>query len=65
VKKRQISYAIVYIPHENVYGEVVKYGSYASLIYYMKDGFAFESFLLNEDFEIIEEINIEEIEEYE
>jgi hypothetical protein len=64
VKKQNFNYIIVYIPDEKVYGEIVSFGSYASKVRYTKDGFEYNLVLLNEDFEIIEQVNIEEIEEY-
>lgn len=63
VKKQNSNYIIVYLPDEKVYGEVISLGTYASKIHYVKDGFEYESIILNEDFEILEQINIEEVEE--
>jgi hypothetical protein len=51
------------LPDEKVYGEVISLGTYASKVHYIKDGFEYESIILNEDFEILEQVNIEEIEE--
>lgn len=61
--KQNYNYTIVYIPDERVYGEALSIGAYASKIKYTKDGFEYNLVLLNEDFEIIEQVNIEEIEE--
>lgn len=63
VKRQNFNYIIVYLPDEKVYGEVISLGTYASKVHYIKDGFEYESIILNEDFEILEQINIEEIEE--
>jgi len=63
VKKQNYNYTIVYIPDEKVYGEVLSLGTYASKVHFNKDGFEYVVVLLNEDFEIVEQINIEEIEE--
>jgi len=63
VKRQNFNYTIVYLPDEKVYGEVISLGTYASKVHYIKDGFEYESIILNEDFEILEQINIEEIEE--
>ena len=63
VKKQNFNYTIVYIPDEKVYGEVLFFGTYASKVHFVKEGFEYETILLNEDFEILEQINIEEIEE--
>jgi len=53
----------VYLADEEVYGEVLSFGTYASTVHYVKDGHEYELLMLNEDFEIVEQINIEEIEE--
>lgn len=63
VKKQNFNYTIIYLPDEKVYGEVLSLGTYASKVHYTKDGFEYELVMLNEDFEILEQINIEEIEE--
>lgn len=63
MKRRNFNYTIVYLPDEKVYGEVVSFGTYASKVHYVKNGFEYELVMLNEDFDIIEQINIEEIEE--
>lgn len=61
--EKNYSYTIVYIPDEKVYGEAVSFGTYASKVHFIKDGFEYSVVLLNEDFEVIEQVNIEEIEE--
>jgi hypothetical protein len=58
-----LNYAIVFIPDEGVYGEMVSYGLYASRVRYEIGGVQYDIIMLNEDFEIIEEANVEEIEE--
>jgi len=63
-KRRNLNYTIVFIEDEEVYGEVISFGTYASRVHFTKNGFDYEVHMLNEDFEIIEQINIEEIEEY-
>jgi hypothetical protein len=62
-KRRNLNYTIVYIQDEEVYGEVLSFGTYASTVHYLKDGFEYKLLMLNEDFEVVEQINIEEIEE--
>jgi hypothetical protein len=57
------NYAIVYLIDEKTYGERIMTGAYASLIRYRVGGFEYTSYLANEDFEVVEEVNIEEIEE--
>ena len=56
-------YTIVYLPDEKVYGEVVSYGTYASKIRYSKMGIEYQVVVLNEDFDLVYEVNIPEIEE--
>jgi len=63
VKRQNFNYTIVYLLDEKVYGEVVSLGTYASMVHYVKDGFEYKVTMLNEDFEIVEQVNIEEIEE--
>jgi len=64
VKRRSfINYTIVYVLDEKVYGEVLSLGTYASRVHFIKDGFEHDVYLLNEDFVIVEQVNIEEIEE--
>lgn len=63
MQRRNLNYTIVYLPEEEVYGEVLSFGSYASTVHYISEGFEYEVVLLNEDFDIVEQINIEEIEE--
>lgn len=57
-------YSVVYIYDEKTYGELVSFGGYVSKIHYSKNGIDYEVMLLNEDFEIVEEANIELEEEY-
>lgn len=60
----RLKYAIAYLHDEKVYAEVIAYGSFASKVRYLKNGIECEIVMLNEDFEIIEEANIEIEEEY-
>lgn len=64
VPNQHINYGIVFIHDEKVYGEILSFGSYASKVRYSKNGIQYEVTMLNEDFEIIEEVNIEIEEEY-
>jgi hypothetical protein len=64
VKRRSfINYTIVYLVDEKVYGEVLSLGAYASRVHFIKDGFEHDVYVMNEDFIIVEQVNIEEIEE--
>lgn len=59
----EYKYALVYLTEERVYGELLSYGVYASKIKYKKGAFLYELYILNDEFEILEEVNIQEIEE--
>lgn len=63
VSEETFNYSIIYIPDERVYGEIISYGTYASKIRYSRDGIEYQILMLNEDFEIIEEVHIGEVEE--
>ena len=58
-----LKYTIVYLFDERVYGELVVWGAYTSRVRYKLGGFLYESIVFNEDYEIVEEIVIPEIEE--
>ena len=52
-------HVIVYIQDENIYGYLLSEGVYASTIKYNKLGVEYEVMILNDEFEIIEDIRIE------
>ena len=52
-------HVIVYIQDENIYGYLLSEGVYASRIKYNKLGVEYEVMILNDEFEIIEDIRIE------
>lgn len=51
---------IAYFPEEQVYVDVISYGSYASKIVYSKDGLSYETVVLNEELDFIFSIEEEE-----
>lgn len=53
--------AVVFIPDEEVYGNVVRYSAYFSIVKYKKDGMEYEISLPNEDLVFI--VTYEEEEE--
>ena len=55
--------AIVYIPDEEIHGTVEKFGAFASLVKYQKDGIEYEELLENEYFITVDEIVFHHIEE--
>lgn len=44
---------VVYLPDEEVYAEVISYGTYASTVVYSKGGVRYEVMVLNEEIEFI------------
>jgi hypothetical protein len=57
-------HSIIYIPDEQEYGELVTRGAYASLVRYSSGGVMYEVMMLNEDFDIVQDIVLEIEEEY-
>ena len=55
----------VYIPDEEVYGVIKKHGAWSSLIEYHEAGVGFMIEIPNDEFIIVEEINIAYIDETE
>lgn len=47
---------IVWIHSEGVYGEIIVYGAFMSKVKYLKDKTLFETYIENEDFDIVEEV---------
>lgn len=41
--------SIVFIPEENVYGNIIKHSAYFSIVKYTRDGMEYEISLPNED----------------
>lgn len=48
----------VYIPDEGVYGTIVSYGAWASMINYYDNGVSYTVELPNEDFVVLEETGV-------
>lgn len=57
-------HTIVYIHDDGIYGELISEGAFASMVRYSLGGVLFEVLMLNEDFDVVEEISIEIEEEY-
>jgi hypothetical protein len=55
----------VYIPYENVYGTIVRYGAWSSLIEYFDGGIQYTIEVANEDFIEVDQIGIGYLEETE
>jgi hypothetical protein len=56
---------IVYIPDLSVYGTITRYGAWASMINYFSDGFSYTIEMPNDEFEVIDEVGVGYLEEYE
>lgn len=50
----------IYIHSEGIYGELVSYGAHVSKVRYIKDKTMFETYIENDDFDIVEEIRYPE-----
>ncbi len=46
----------IYIHSEGIYGELVSYGAHVSKVRYIKDKTMFETYVENDDFDIVEDI---------
>ena len=55
----------VYIPDEEIYGTVINYGAWASLIEYYESGIGYKVEIPNDEFIVVDEIGIGYIEETE
>lgn len=53
---------IVYIPSENIMGEIVSEQLYGAKVRYIMGGFQVEEFLSNEDYEVLDYFTEEESE---
>lgn len=55
VFERKVLMEYVYLIHENMMAELVSLGAHMSLIRYSKDGVLTEEYVLNDEFEAIED----------
>ena len=55
----------VYIPDEEIYGTVINYGAWASLIEYYENGIGYKVEIPNDEFIVVDEVGIGYIEETE
>lgn len=58
------NFPMIYLYDYGILGELVRYNAHASIVRYEVDGIQYEIPMLNEDFEIIDELNIG-LDEYE
>ena len=47
---------MIYLYDQGILGELIQYNAHASIVYYQMDGLEYETIVLNEDFEIIQEM---------
>lgn len=64
MSENNFNYPMVYLYEEGILGSLIKYGAYSSTVRYDIDGILYEIVLLNEDFEIVQELDLG-IEDYE
>jgi hypothetical protein len=48
----------VYIPDEGIYGTVIRYGAWASLIEYFEDGIGYTIEIPNDEYIVIDELGV-------
>lgn len=48
----------VYIPEEGIYGTVVRYGAYSSLIEYYEDGIGYKVEVPNDEYRVVYELGV-------
>lgn len=53
----------VYLPDEDVYGTIIRYGAWSSLIEYFEGGIQYTIEVANEDYITVDEIGVGYIEE--
>jgi hypothetical protein len=49
---------MIYLYELGILGELIRYNAHASVVRYTMDGIQHESIILNDDFEIIQEIGL-------
>lgn len=55
----------VYVPDDEIYGIIKSHGAYSSLISYQEDGIGYEIEVSNDEFIVVDEIEITYIDETE
>jgi hypothetical protein len=64
MSENEYNYPMVYLYEEGILGSLMSYGAYTSNIRYELDGVTYNVAMLNEDFEIIQGLDLG-IEDYE
>lgn len=57
-KNEKNNYPMIYLYELGILGELIRYNAHASVVRYTMDGIQHESIILNDDFEIIQEIGL-------
>jgi len=57
-REKNVNYPMIYLYDQGILGELIQYNAHASIVYYKMDGLEYETIMLNEDFEIIQEMDI-------
>ena len=52
------TYTYVYIPDEGVYGTIVRYGAWASMVNYYDNGVSYTIEIPNDEFIVVDEIGV-------
>ena len=55
-QEKNVSYPMIYLYDQGILGYLIQYNAHASKIGYDLDGINYETIILNEDFEIIQEV---------
>lgn len=56
--QENVNYPMIYLYDYGILGELIKYNAYASTVSYQMEGIRYETTMLNEDFEIIQELGL-------
>jgi hypothetical protein len=62
--EENVNYPMIYLYDIGILGNLIQYNAHASVVSYSMDGIITETVMLNEDFEIIQELDLG-IDEYE
>ena len=57
-QEKNVNYPLVYLYDLGILGHLIQYNAHASKVGYELDGIGYETVMLNEDFEIIQEMNL-------
>lgn len=55
---REVNYPLIYLYDLGILGELIRYNAHASMVAYSLEGMRHETIMLNEDFEIVQELDL-------